>query len=314
MTIHSGTTDAVNGLRLDAIKEYLSRHGWVQKPFARPAVLYFEGPQDDHGNPIVQILPDSEEAADFPLRVQDLLASLSFVEQRSVEDILRELVGETATMPLRLSNHRAEGVRLLVAPGRGDLMLSPGEAVELVFAGPPGVHAEIEIGSDFVALHAPKESSTLLLRSAAPAPRRGPSAIVRDELRRFPALVLSEAGEAALSEWLAVADTVVEQRVPRAEPKAVCLYAGELAETLRGHLAGDEATRRYVIWRICANLLSLIDARLALSAADMEHIARLSESGEDLGLWLYGLTQRGPRTGTAVAQERASDPSRSPVP
>jgi hypothetical protein len=103
------------------------------------------------------------------------------------------------------------------------------------------------------------------------------------------------------------ANTIVEQRTPNAEPKVVCLYAGGLAETLRSHLSGDDATRRYVIWRICANLLSMIDARLELSAADIENVARLSDSGEDLGLWLYNLTQRGQPDDQAAAQERDSD-------
>jgi hypothetical protein len=310
MTIHSGLSTAVASLRLDAIKEYLSRHGWVQKPFARPAVLYFEGPRDDHGNPIVQILPDSEQAADFPLRVHDLLASLSFVEQRPVEHILHELVGEAAAAPLRLTNRRAEAVRLFVAPRGGDRLLSPGETVELAFSGPPR-EIEIEIGSDFAALHAPRESGSVLLSSVSPA-RRSPSDVVRDELERFPAVGLSEAGKPALSERLAVADAVFGQREPSAEPKVACLYAGELVETLRGHLAGDEATRRYVIWRICANLLSLIDARLELSTADMDHVARLSASGVDLGLWLYDLTPRGRRNDAAVVQERPLGHSRSP--
>jgi hypothetical protein len=181
--------------------------------------------------------------------------------------------------------------------------------------GSPDVPAEIEIGSDFVAVHASADSNTVLLRSTSlPTSLRNPSTMVRDELRRFPNLVLSEAGEAALSERLAVGDTMVRQAVLTAEPKAVCLYAGELTETLRGHLAGDETTRRYVLWRICAVLLSWVDARLELSALSLEQVARLSESGEDLGVWLYELTQGGPRGGVAATEERSSAPSRSPVP
>jgi hypothetical protein len=58
----------------------------------------FEGPADDDGQPIVQVLPSSEQMRDFPQRVEELVAALSVLEDRPPSDILSDMLKEGATV------------------------------------------------------------------------------------------------------------------------------------------------------------------------------------------------------------------------
>lgn len=79
-------------VRVDDVRAYLEAHGWVQKPYPRPELLVFEGPLDDGGEPIVQVLPSSERLADYRLRVEELIASLSVLEDRPAVEVLGDLL------------------------------------------------------------------------------------------------------------------------------------------------------------------------------------------------------------------------------
>jgi hypothetical protein len=79
-------------IRVDDIRRYLKTHGWVPKPYAGSGVDLFEGPLDDFGKPIIQLVPQSEAIPDFRLRINELLYALSVIEDRSASRILREIV------------------------------------------------------------------------------------------------------------------------------------------------------------------------------------------------------------------------------
>jgi hypothetical protein len=67
------------------VRKYLLAHGWKSKPYPRPELLVFEGPPDDHGEPIVQVLPSSEDFADYQLGLLELVTALAVID-----DILQQ--------------------------------------------------------------------------------------------------------------------------------------------------------------------------------------------------------------------------------
>lgn len=81
-------------VRVAGIRSYLLGRGWRVQPYPGTELLVFEGPADDDGQPIVQVLPSSEQMRDFPLRVEELIAALSILEDRSAHDILSDVLNE----------------------------------------------------------------------------------------------------------------------------------------------------------------------------------------------------------------------------
>ena len=59
------------------LASYLRSTGWVEKPLGRPGALLFEGPPADDGDPLVQIVPVSPRAKDYPLQIVEILRSLA---------------------------------------------------------------------------------------------------------------------------------------------------------------------------------------------------------------------------------------------
>ncbi len=87
-------------VRVASVRSYLLSRGWRPQPYPRPELLVFEGPADDDGRPIVQVLPSAEQMRDFPLRVEELIASLSILEDRPASAILSDILNEgTAEAP-----------------------------------------------------------------------------------------------------------------------------------------------------------------------------------------------------------------------
>lgn len=89
----------------DAVR-YLLARGWKRQPFPRPGVLLFEGPRDDLGEPIIQMLPASEESADYRDSLIRIITALAIIEDRLapavLDDILRPLV-DTARSASRVT-------------------------------------------------------------------------------------------------------------------------------------------------------------------------------------------------------------------
>ncbi len=86
-------------VRADAVRSYLLGHGWRLQPYPGPELFVFAGPSDDDGEQIVQVLPSSEHLRDFPLRVEELIASLSVIESRPAADIITDILRESPTPP-----------------------------------------------------------------------------------------------------------------------------------------------------------------------------------------------------------------------
>ena len=86
-------------IRVNDVRDYLIDRGWVVKPFNQSEVIVFEGPLDDEGNPIVQLVPASRDMRGFFLRMQELLQSLSIIEERPAEQILHDIVTQCTGEP-----------------------------------------------------------------------------------------------------------------------------------------------------------------------------------------------------------------------
>jgi hypothetical protein len=75
------------------VRTYLAAHGWSETSYgSRPATLWFREADDA---PEV-ILPDSNEARDFEIRVGEMLAAIERVEARSQLEIARDIALVTA--------------------------------------------------------------------------------------------------------------------------------------------------------------------------------------------------------------------------
>jgi hypothetical protein len=85
----------VSAIQVADLRAYLLSKGWQPKAFQRPQVLYFEGPADDEGKPIVLLVPASEQLRDYPQRVEEIVNSLAVIEQRPVAEIVRNIITPT---------------------------------------------------------------------------------------------------------------------------------------------------------------------------------------------------------------------------
>lgn len=79
-------------VRVASLQAYLLRRGWKRTPFPRHELLRFEEVVGAGTEPIVQFVPATEQLADFPLRVEDVLMTLSKLENRPVGDILDDII------------------------------------------------------------------------------------------------------------------------------------------------------------------------------------------------------------------------------
>jgi hypothetical protein len=59
MTALNGNRTLEQAVRVADLRAYLLSKGWRVKPFKRTEVVYFEGPPDDDGRPLVLLLPAS---------------------------------------------------------------------------------------------------------------------------------------------------------------------------------------------------------------------------------------------------------------
>ena len=83
----------VEQVRLADLRAYLLSLGWKSKPYPRPEVVVFEEPAAAGEEPVVQLLPASEQARDFRRSVIEAITSLSAIEDRHPVEILNEILG-----------------------------------------------------------------------------------------------------------------------------------------------------------------------------------------------------------------------------
>jgi hypothetical protein len=90
----------VQRLRAADVRAYLLAHDRKPQPYPGPELWVFAGPPDDEGEPIIQVVPSSEQFRDFRLRVEELIGALSVLEDRPAGDILTDMLpASAATSP-----------------------------------------------------------------------------------------------------------------------------------------------------------------------------------------------------------------------
>ena len=95
---HSAWIDPrINRVTVGNVQTYLLNKGWRLQEFPGPELLVFEGPKDDDGEPIIQVLPSSEQFKDHQMRVADLIDALGVMEDRSSVDILADILAAPTT-------------------------------------------------------------------------------------------------------------------------------------------------------------------------------------------------------------------------
>ncbi len=117
-----GLRDFGQTISLRAAREYLVQRGWrIREDGVR---LVCEGPNDDDGRPILQILPADESYADYPLRLEDLISTLSALEARPAIAIAADMALCEEPAPSRTGS-LAEDLaaelsrsRIEIAPGK----------------------------------------------------------------------------------------------------------------------------------------------------------------------------------------------------
>jgi hypothetical protein len=94
----------VRTIPVDAVHDYLTRRGWVQRPSSRPTSRYYEHPglPLDSGKPAYYYFPASNHFIDYPLRVLDFIEAQARLQDVHPDTIFRELLGE-ATPPAATS-------------------------------------------------------------------------------------------------------------------------------------------------------------------------------------------------------------------
>jgi hypothetical protein len=82
----------IDRVRVADVRDYLLKHGWRLQPYPGPELLVFQGPNDDDGEPILQVLPSSERLKDYRMRLEDLIGALAVIEDRPAGDILTDML------------------------------------------------------------------------------------------------------------------------------------------------------------------------------------------------------------------------------
>ncbi len=86
------TMSSFGAFTVKSIQAYLEARGWELCNHPDINIFLYRGPLADDGEPILQILPRSEQYADFPLRFDELVTALSIIEGRPREDIMHDFI------------------------------------------------------------------------------------------------------------------------------------------------------------------------------------------------------------------------------
>src|SRR4051812_46828694 len=84
-------------VKLADIRAYLARTGWRMQPYPRPETLVFAGPPANDGEPILVVLPSSDQATDYPLRLLEVVTTLADLEDRPAVEVLSDVLAGTPT-------------------------------------------------------------------------------------------------------------------------------------------------------------------------------------------------------------------------
>src|SRR5436190_12226352 len=82
----------VEAVRVEDLQGYFRGRGWQLCPNPNANLLRFEGPLHEGGPSLIQVIPASEQFADFRQRVVELITTLSELENRHPVAILDDIL------------------------------------------------------------------------------------------------------------------------------------------------------------------------------------------------------------------------------
>lgn len=84
--------DDYKAISIPNIIRYLKLQGWDKRSdFPSDKLIVFEGPQDIYGDRIQAVIPANAKFKDYPIRVKELVYSLSDIEDRPIKNILADI-------------------------------------------------------------------------------------------------------------------------------------------------------------------------------------------------------------------------------
>jgi hypothetical protein len=89
----------IEQVRVADLKAYFLRRGWRLEPNPNPELLRFEESAGGNGPPFFQMVPASEQTADYRQRITELVTTLSELENRHPVPVLAEIL--STDMPAR---------------------------------------------------------------------------------------------------------------------------------------------------------------------------------------------------------------------
>jgi hypothetical protein len=89
----------VAAVSLAAVRAYLGHQGWEERPAPGGSLLRFEKKAGRNVAPLVQMLPASEQLADFRQRVTELITTMSELEDRHPVAILDDMLNAGQRQP-----------------------------------------------------------------------------------------------------------------------------------------------------------------------------------------------------------------------
>ncbi len=83
----------IETVSLADLRAYFARRGWKTVPSPNSGLLRFDAPAHDGVAPFFQMVPASEDFADFRQRVTELITTLSEIEDRHPVAVLTDILG-----------------------------------------------------------------------------------------------------------------------------------------------------------------------------------------------------------------------------
>jgi hypothetical protein len=99
----------VEAVGVEDLQAYFRDRGWKLCPNPNASLLRFEGPLPDAGPAMIQVIPASEQLADYRQRVVELITTLSELENRHPVAILDDILA---------SRRGTDGKNSLTSAGR----------------------------------------------------------------------------------------------------------------------------------------------------------------------------------------------------
>ncbi len=89
----------IEKVQLSQVQRYFFNRGWIRVANPNPNLVRFEETKNGKGPPLIQMVPASEQAADYRQRIMELITTLSELENRHPVEVLNEIleqeIGET---------------------------------------------------------------------------------------------------------------------------------------------------------------------------------------------------------------------------